>query len=81
MNVIHCPEIEVNPFWVIVQSPMHLILQTLDESSVPKTVLKSDQECDSIENVFGFFVNNSRSVPQICYKTNASKTCKKRLTF
>ncbi len=41
MNVLHCNEIEVNQFWAIVQSPMHLILETLNESSAPKAVLKS----------------------------------------
>jgi hypothetical protein len=28
---------------------MHLILETLNESSVPKAVLKSSGECDSIQ--------------------------------
>ncbi len=49
MNVLHCPQNEVKQFWDIVQSPMHLILQTLGESSVPKVVLKSGGECDSIQ--------------------------------
>jgi hypothetical protein len=49
MNVLHCHEIEVNQFWALVQSPMHLILKTLNESSVPKAVLKSSGECDSIQ--------------------------------
>jgi hypothetical protein len=49
MNVLNCPENEVKQFWDIVQSPMHLILQTLGESSVPKAVLKSGGECDSIQ--------------------------------
>jgi hypothetical protein len=49
MNVIHCPDDEVKQFWDIVQSPVHLILQTLGESSVPRTVLKSGGECDSIQ--------------------------------
>jgi hypothetical protein len=49
MNVLHCPEDEVKQFWDIVQSPVHLILQTLGESSVPKAVLKSGRECDSIQ--------------------------------
>ncbi len=40
---------EVKQFWDIVQSPMHLILQTLGESFVPKAVLKSGGECDSIQ--------------------------------
>jgi hypothetical protein len=49
MNVLHCPEDEVKQFWDIVQSPVHLILQTLGESSVPKAVLKSGGDCDSIQ--------------------------------
>jgi hypothetical protein len=49
MNVLHCPQNEVKHFWDIVQSPVHLILQTLGESSVPKAVLKSGGECDSIQ--------------------------------
>jgi hypothetical protein len=40
MNVLHCPENEVKQFWNIVQSPVHLILQTLGESSVPKSSIK-----------------------------------------
>jgi hypothetical protein len=38
-NVLHCSEDEVKQFWDIVQSNVHLILQTLGESSVPKAVL------------------------------------------
>ncbi len=49
MNVLYCPQNEVKQFWDIVQSPMHPILQTLGESSVPKAVLKSGGECDSIQ--------------------------------
>ncbi len=49
MNVLHCSENEVKRFWDIVQLPVHLILQTLGESSVPKAVLKSGGECDSIQ--------------------------------
>jgi hypothetical protein len=36
-------------FWDIVQSPVHLIQQTLGESFVPKAVLKSYGGCDSIQ--------------------------------
>ncbi len=49
MNVLHCPQNEVKQFWDIVQLPVNLILQTLGESSVPKAVLKSVGECDSIQ--------------------------------
>ncbi len=49
MNVLHCPQNEVKHFLDIDQSPMHLILQTLGESSVPKAVLISGGECDSIQ--------------------------------
>jgi hypothetical protein len=47
MNVLHCPENELKQFWDVVQLPVNRILQTLGESSVPKAVLKSDEECDS----------------------------------
>jgi hypothetical protein len=59
MNVLHCPEDEVEQFWDIVQSPVHLILQSLGESSVPKAVLKSGGEFDSIQKICGFFAKNS----------------------
>ncbi len=49
MNVLHCLQNEVKQFWDIVQSPVHLILQTLGEASVPEAVLKSVGECDSIQ--------------------------------
>jgi hypothetical protein len=79
MNVLHCPQNEVKQFWAIVQSPMHLILQTLGESSMPKVVLKSGGECDSIQKKsVDFFVKKSSSAPQACSKSNALKTCKKR---
>ncbi len=63
----------------IFQLPVHLILQTLDESSVPKAVLKSGRECDSIQK--RFFVKKSSSASQVCFKLNALKTCKKQSTF
>ncbi len=50
MNVLHCNEIEVNQFWSIVQSPIHLIQTTLAESLMPKAVQKKPgSECDSIQ--------------------------------
>jgi hypothetical protein len=49
MNMLHCPENDVTRFWDIVQSPVHLIQQTLGESCVPKAALKSCGEIDSIE--------------------------------
>ncbi len=49
MNVLHCPQNEVKQFWDIVQLPVHLILQTLGKSSVPKAVLNPGGECDSIQ--------------------------------
>jgi hypothetical protein len=75
MNVLHCNEIEVNQFWSIVQSPIHLIQTTLGESLVPKAVLKkSGGECDSIQKSFGFFVKKLSSIPQVCYELNVLKT-------
>jgi hypothetical protein len=49
MNVLHCPQNQVKQFWDIAQLPVHLIQQTLGESSVPKAVLKYGGECDSIQ--------------------------------
>ncbi len=49
MNVVHCPQNEVKQFCDIVQLPVHLILQTLGETSAPKAVLKSGREFDSIK--------------------------------
>jgi hypothetical protein len=58
---------------VIVQSPMHLILQTLGESSVPKAMLKPGRECDSIQKSlwilrkqFKFSTTNSLQI--VCFK-------------
>jgi hypothetical protein len=49
MNILHCPKNDMEQCWDIVQSPMHLTLQMVGESSVPKAVLKSGGECDSIQ--------------------------------
>ena len=81
MNVLHCPNDEVKQFRYIVQSPVHLILQTLGESSVPKAVLKSGGECDSIQKVCGFYAKKSSSAVQVHSKLNALKTCKKQSTI
>jgi hypothetical protein len=81
MNVLHCPEDEMEQFWDIVQSPVHLILQTLGESSVLKAVIKSGGECDSIKKVCGFFAKKSSSALQVHSELNALKTCNKRSTF
>ncbi len=64
MNVLHCSENEVKQFWDIVQLPVHLILQTSGESSVPKAVLNSGGECDSIQ----------KSLWILCKKTKFSTT-------
>jgi hypothetical protein len=74
MNVLHCDEIEVEQFWSIAQSPMHLIKKILGESSVPKAVLKSSGECDSLQKSLWILCKKSSPVPQVCYKINASKT-------
>ncbi len=58
MNVLHCPQNEVKQLWDIVQSPMHLILQTLGESFVPKAGLKSCRECDSIQKSLWILCKN-----------------------
>ncbi len=60
MNILHCPENEVKQFWDIVQSPVHLILQMLGESSVPKAVLKSGGECDSIQQSLWILCKKNR---------------------
>ncbi len=71
MNVLNCPEDEVKQFWDIVQSPVHLILQTLDESSLPKAVLKSGGECDSIQKSLWILGKKSSSALQVRSKLNA----------
>jgi hypothetical protein len=81
MNVLHCPEDEVKQFWNIVQSPVHLILQTLGESSVPKAVLKSGGKCDSIQKILWILHKKISAALQVRSKLNTLKTCKKRSTF
>jgi hypothetical protein len=67
MNVLNCPENEVKQFWDIVQSPVHLILQTLGESSVPKAVLNLVENVIQFKKVCGFFakiqVQHHKCVP------------------
>jgi hypothetical protein len=73
MNVLHCSENEVKQFWDIVQFPVHLVLQTLGESSVPKAVLKSGGECDSIQKSLWILrkkmkFSTTSSFPIKCFK-------------
>jgi hypothetical protein len=82
MNVLHCSENEVEQFWDIVQLPVHLILQTLGESSVPKAVLKSGGECDSIQKSLWILCKKIQvQHHKVRSKSNALKTCKKRSPF
>ncbi len=55
MNILHCLENDVKQLWDIVQSPVHLIQKMLGESCVPKAVLKSGGECDSIQKSLWIF--------------------------
>ena len=72
MNVLHCNEIDMNQFWCIVQSPIHLIQKILGESLVPKAVQKNlEANVIQLKKVFGFFVKNSSSQPQVCSELNA----------
>jgi hypothetical protein len=75
MNVLHCNEIDMNQFWCIVQSPIHLIQKNLGESLVPKAVQKNlVANVIQLKKVFGFFVRNSSSQPQVCSELNTLKT-------
>ncbi len=72
MNVLHCNEIEVNQFWSIVQSPIHLIQKILGESLMPKAVQKKlEANVIQLKKVFGFFVKKPSSQPQVCSELNA----------
>jgi hypothetical protein len=78
MNILNCPKNDMEQFWDIVQSPVHLILQTLGESSVPKAVLKSGEENVILFKKFcGFFAKISSSALQVRSELNAFKTCKR----
>ncbi len=81
MNVLHCHEVEVNQFWAIVQSPMHLILETLNESSVPKAMLKSSGECDSIQKSLWILCTQFKFSTTKLLQIECFKNLKKRSTF
>ncbi len=81
MNMLHCPENDLKQFWDIVQSPVHLIQQTLGESCVPKDVLKPCGEIDLLKKVCGFYAKKSSLALQVHSEFNTFKTCKKRLIF
>ncbi len=49
MNVLHCFKHDMDQFWSIVTSPVHLIPQALGKSTVPKAVVKFGVECDLIQ--------------------------------
>ncbi len=49
MNVLDCFIHDMDLFWNILTSPLHLILHALDESSVPKAVQICGSECVSIK--------------------------------
>jgi hypothetical protein len=81
MNVLHCPQNEVKQFWDIVQSPMHLIIQTLGESSVPKAVLKSGGECDSIQKSLWILRKKSKFSTTSLLRIECFKNLQKAITI
>jgi hypothetical protein len=81
MNVLLCPQNEVKQYWDIVQSPMHLILQTLGESSVPKAVLKPGGECDSIQKSLWILRKKFKFSTTSLLQIKCFKTCKQRSPF
>ncbi len=81
MSLLHCHEIEVNQFWAIVQSPMHLIQETLNESSVPKAMLKSSGECDSIQKSLWILCKQFKFSPTNLLQTECFKNLKKAINI
>jgi hypothetical protein len=81
MNVLHCPQNEVKQFWDIVQSPMHLILQTLGESSVPKAVVKNGGECDSIQKSLWILCKKIKFSTTSLFQIECFKNLQKAITI
>ncbi len=81
MNVLHCSENEVKQFWDIFQSPMHLIPQTLGESSVPKAVLKSGRECDSIQKSLWILCKKIKFSTTSSFRIECFKNLQKAITI
>jgi hypothetical protein len=81
MNVLHCPKNEVKQFWDIVQSPVHLILQTLGESSVPKAVSKSVGECDSIQKSLWILCKKFKFSTTSSFQIECFKNLQKAITI
>ncbi len=65
MNILHCSKYDMDQFWNINTSPVHLILQALGESSVPKAVVKFGVKCDSIQKKL---VDSSQKIQVHHYK-------------
>ncbi len=65
MNILHCPKNDMEQFWDIVQSPVHLIQQMLGESCVPKAVLKTCGVCDSIQKSLWILWKKTNSALQV----------------
>ncbi len=81
MNVLYCPESEVQQFWDIVQSPVHLILPTLGESSVPKTVLQSVGEFDSIQKSLWILCKRIKFSTTSLFRIECFKNLQKAITI
>ena len=81
MNILHCPENDMNLFWDIVHSPVHLIQQMLGESCVSKATLKSCGECDSIQKSPWILCKKSSLALQVHSKLIAFKSYKLQLMF
>jgi hypothetical protein len=81
MNVLLSPQNEVKQFWDIVQLPVHLILQTLGESSVPKAVLKSGGECESIQKGLSILCKKIKFSTTSLFRIECLKNLQKAITI
>jgi hypothetical protein len=60
---------------------MHLIIQTLGESSVPKVVLKSGGECDSIQKSLWILCKKTKFSTTSLFRIKCFKNLQKAITI
>jgi hypothetical protein len=77
MSILHDFKHDMDQFWIIVTSSVHLIPQALGESSVPKAVVKFGVQCDSIQKSLWILHKISSSPLQMCFELTSPKTCNK----
>jgi hypothetical protein len=80
MNMLHCSKEDIKLFWELATSDLPSIMKSLNESNLPKKVLKLDLEIDLIEECLWILCKKLNFAATTNVKVDHVKSLKPSLT-